>query len=286
MNMQSAVSILIPVHDRKLITLDCLQNLKQNGDLEKYQIIVIDDGSSDGTGFAIREQYPQVKVLEGDGNLWWTGAIAKGMNYAITQSAEFVIWLNDDCILEPNALSILVEFLRSHPRTIAGSVCYSATTQTLEETGAWGRQRVTAQPGEIVAVHEMSGYCVGIPMGVIQSVGVPDQHRFPHYYGDCTYILRANRLGFSAYILGDVKVVHKGAQISIEDRVKQLNSQYSISEVFRKIFLDKKSPFWLKSYFFYYLEKYGLIQGIFLFLIKTNVRIFKMIRYSRNQVKQ
>jgi GT2 family glycosyltransferase len=279
------IHIIIPVYNRKSLTLACLENLKINGDLQKYQVIVVDDGSSDHTAEEVNKTYPEVTVLNGDGSLWWTGAIAKGMQYAAARQAEFMIWLNDDCILEPNTLSILVDFLRSHPQTIAGAVCYSLETQTLEETGARGRQRVTAKPGEVVAVNEMSGYCVGIPIEVIKAIGVPDQNRFPHYYGDCTYILKANRFGFPAYILGDVKVGHQGSQLSIADHVARLNFQHSILKTFREIFLNKKSAFFLKSQYFYCLEKYGTIRGIPLFLIKTNVRIFTMISQMRNQSK-
>ena len=76
------VYIIIPVHNRKEITLKCLDTLKQNGDLDKYYVIVIDDGSTDGTSEAIQSLYPDVIILTGDGNLWWTGAIKKGMEYA------------------------------------------------------------------------------------------------------------------------------------------------------------------------------------------------------------
>jgi GT2 family glycosyltransferase len=276
------IHIIIPVHNRKMLTLACLENLKTNGDLRKYQVIVVDDGSTDCTPEEVKSTYPEVTVLNGDGSLWWTGAIAKGMQYAATHQAEFVIWLNDDCILEPNALSILVEFLHSHPQTIAGAVCYSLETKTLEETGALGRQRVTAKPGEVIAVNEMSGYCVGIPIEVIKSVGVPNQSRFPHYYGDCTYTLKANRFGFPAYILGDVRVSHRASKSTIQDIVSQLKIDRSIIQIFKAVFLSKKSPYFLKSQFFYGLEKYGFIQGTIIFFIKFNGWMLKTIQAKLN----
>ena len=69
------IYIIIPVHNRKALTLVCLENLKTNVDLQKYQVIVVVDGSSDRTAEEVAENYPEVTILEGDGNLWWTGAI-------------------------------------------------------------------------------------------------------------------------------------------------------------------------------------------------------------------
>jgi GT2 family glycosyltransferase len=279
---QKSVYIIIPVHNRRILTLSCLESLQKLGATHLYSIVVVDDDSRDGTREAISKHYPDVTVLVGDGNLWWTGAIAKGMQYAVTHQAEFVIWLNDDCILEPNTLSNLVEFLHSHPKTIAGAVCYSLETQTLEETGAQGRQRVTARPGEVVPVNEMSGYCVGFPIEVIKAVGVPNQNRFPHYYGDCSYTLRANRFGFAAYILGNVRVSHQASKSTIQDIISNLKSEQSIIQVFKSIFLSKKSPYFLRSQFFYALEKYGIVQGTAIFLIKFNGWMLKFIQSKLN----
>ena len=47
------VYIIIPVHNRKAITLQCLNTLKNNGDLGQYHVVVVDDGSTDGTAEAI-----------------------------------------------------------------------------------------------------------------------------------------------------------------------------------------------------------------------------------------
>jgi glycosyltransferase involved in cell wall biosynthesis len=48
------IHIIIPVHNRKAITLKCLETLQNNGDLDKYHVIVVDDGSTDGTSLAIQ----------------------------------------------------------------------------------------------------------------------------------------------------------------------------------------------------------------------------------------
>jgi GT2 family glycosyltransferase len=61
MNNKS-IYIIIPVHNRKALTLACLKNLKTNGGLQKYHVIVIDDGSSDRTTKKFAENYPEVNI--------------------------------------------------------------------------------------------------------------------------------------------------------------------------------------------------------------------------------
>lgn len=130
---KKSASIIIPVHNRKEITIKCLQHLKQCGDLQQYHTIVIDDGSTDGTAEAINQFYPEVTILTGDGDLWWTGAIALGMKYAIEQQAEYIIWLNDDCLPAKGSLATLLHFLKTHPNAIAGAACYLGNIDVLVE---------------------------------------------------------------------------------------------------------------------------------------------------------
>ena len=105
--------IIIPVHNRKALTLACLENLKINSNLQKYQVIVVDDGSSDLTSEEVVANYPEVIILKGDGNLWWTGAMALGMTYAYEKGADYFIWLNDDSLPAPNTLDLLINFSSS-----------------------------------------------------------------------------------------------------------------------------------------------------------------------------
>jgi GT2 family glycosyltransferase len=60
--MQKAIYVIIPVHNRKALTLACLENLKTNGDLQKYHVIIVDDGSSDRTAKKFAENYPEVNI--------------------------------------------------------------------------------------------------------------------------------------------------------------------------------------------------------------------------------
>jgi len=94
------IAVIIPVFNRRETTLKCLGLLKNNVLIPNnslINIIVVDDGSTDGTAAAIKLAFPDVKILNGDGNLWWTGAINMGVEFALSQDFDYLLTrLNDD----------------------------------------------------------------------------------------------------------------------------------------------------------------------------------------------
>lgn len=274
------VYIIIPVHNRKETTLVCLKHLQKCGELERYYVVVIDDGSSDGTAEAIQTFYPEVIILPGNGDLWWTGAIAQGMEYAYEQGAKYFIWLNDDCLPDPGTLPQLVEFLKNHPSTIVAPTCYTQQDNLIlkKENGAKGQKAYAADPGEIIEVDSMSGWCVGIPSEVFCQIGSPDAKKFPHYCGDDMYILKATRAGFKAYLNGDLKVLLFGLVHENISFKKYFKPDMTIAKSFQALFMNKKSPYRLSTKLFYFTERYGFLIGIFLFFTKLTLWMTEISR--------
>ncbi|MDJ0687738.1 MAG: glycosyltransferase family 2 protein [Xenococcaceae cyanobacterium MO_188.B32] len=215
------VYIIIPVHNRKDITLKCLEHLDKSGDLQKYHVVVVNDGSTDGTTKAIHSLYPNVTVLLGDGNLWWTGAIKKGMEYAYEQGAEYFIWLNDDCLVSDRAIRDLVNFSFNNKNSIIGCQVYELNSpETISFGGSFknwkGYQFINFPENEINKCDVLSGNLVCIPVAVIEIIGYPDANTFPHYGGDIIFFIRARKAGCKIFIDSRNKV------FNIDNQVKKV----------------------------------------------------------------
>ncbi|MBD2113956.1 MULTISPECIES: glycosyltransferase family 2 protein [Cyanophyceae] len=215
--MDNKAYILIPVHNRRATTLSCLQDLDRNGDLTRHRVVVIDDGSTDGTGAAIQASFPTITVLTGDGHLWWTGAIRLGMEYAIAQGAQYLVWLNDDCRLAPNALDGFVQFCHNHPKTIVGAQGFEQNDRDRLSFGGkrktWqGYRFLTLPPDKTAPCDLLSGNLVCMPRAVVDAIGYPDVAASPHYGGDSLYLLRAQNAGFRLFVDSHYPVFNQAAE--------------------------------------------------------------------------
>jgi glycosyltransferase involved in cell wall biosynthesis len=188
--------IVIPAHNRKAVTLEALGALAAQGILSWATVLVVDDGSADGTSDAIRDLYPAVFLLRGDGTWWWCGSIRRGMDWALVRGAKRILWLNDDCRPPAGALLALSERVRREDcvgwinAETPGGWSYGGHRKTL-----WGVRRGT--PGEEQAgrIDTFSGNCVCLSRRWIERAGLPDDHLFPHGLGDLDYGLRLRDAG-------------------------------------------------------------------------------------------
>ena len=106
------LSIIIVSWNVKDDLLKCLLSLKQYSPGVPFEQIVIDNMSSDGTAKIVKQDYPEITVIENKENK----GFAKANNQGIKQSSgEYILLLNPDTIVHPNSLSLLIEFLDNNP---------------------------------------------------------------------------------------------------------------------------------------------------------------------------
>lgn len=274
--------ILIPVHNRKQITLACLESLHKINSLRNYCVVVIDDGSTDGTGTTIAHHYPEVKILSGDGNLWWTGAIVKGMQYAYSKGAEYFIWLNDDCQLSSKALVDLVRFCQEHPGAIVGCQGMELNQPTQLAFGGkrktWQGYRFIQVPtGQVVPCDLLSGNLVCIPRCVVDKIGYPNSVLTPHYGGDSLFLMRAKKAGFPIY------VDNRNLVFSLPGESKLYPKQWLLAEgeplrILKLVFVPQSGLSW-RVWWQLNWEAYSL-WGIIMFLKKySSILLITLLRF-------
>src|SRR5258705_6257484 len=126
--MAALIYIVIPVHNRKEFTRNCLYSL-QYQTVSGHRIIVVDDGSTDGTGEMLAKEFPEVIVLSGNGNLFWSAAINLGIRHALTNGAEFILTLNNDTVASENFLAQMLFWSNQTPDSLLGALDVDTRTQ-------------------------------------------------------------------------------------------------------------------------------------------------------------
>lgn len=109
--MTPQASIIIPHLNGRHHLDDCFNSLRQQT-FTDFEILLVDNGSTDGTQEYVREKYPEVKLLELDRNYGFTGACNAGWQAA---SGEFIILLNNDTEVDPNWLAEIVSAFQRRP---------------------------------------------------------------------------------------------------------------------------------------------------------------------------
>ena len=195
-----SIAVLITCHNRRETTLRCLESLGPQALPEGWslRIVLTDDGSSDGTGDAVREQFPEVTVVDGDGSLFWAGGTA--LAWETAGEADYYLWLNDDVVLEPDAIATLIATHGDAGRAaaiIVGATCDPDTRRT--STGgirreSWYRGHVLDPSDEVQRCDAFNGNIVLIPRHAERRLGRLTA-AFSHYFADADYGMRANAVG-------------------------------------------------------------------------------------------
>ncbi|MEO0132724.1 MAG: glycosyltransferase, partial [candidate division WOR-3 bacterium] len=125
------IAVLMTCYNRKDKTLASLESLfqqKMPADL-RLEVYLVDDASTDGTAEAVRQAYPEVKIIQGNGGLFWNGGTRTAFAEALKSDYDYYLWLNDDTNLYPEAIAKLLSTANRIAQTgelnavIVGSTC-------------------------------------------------------------------------------------------------------------------------------------------------------------------
>lgn len=278
------VAILIPIFNGLYFTKKALEGIfiqleKLDDNSVGFQVIVIDDGSSDGSGDWIRANYPQVQITEGDGNLWWSGSINKGAKFAFNdKEITHVLWWNNDIVPAKDYFKNLSEIIKkSEEKLIAGSKIYMA--ETPDEIWAMGGEfdpvkgkkemlafhvKDSPQYQSVIDVHWLPGMGTLVPKKAFDEIGFLDDVNFPQYHGDSDYTYRAFRNGFKIKVFPQLKIYNTTGNTGMKypetfgqlrESMRSLRSNYNLKKDLKFYKIHSQSPVayqvLLKKYFEY-----------------------------------
>jgi GT2 family glycosyltransferase len=205
------VSVIIPVWNGASVIAKCLKALFENSETDRFEVICVDNSSSDGSASLIADIYPQVRLLQQPVNLGFAGGVNVGIEAA---EGDIFILLNQDCIVQPDWMVPLLQVLESSSDVIIGGVL-------LNQEGMIDHAGAIIQRPEAIGVHlteikdvnpwpveYVSGAVFAFRRNVWETVGRFDEGFYPAYYEDADYCLRARRYGIEVLCVPQLRVVH------------------------------------------------------------------------------
>ena len=198
MNQMTTLDIGIACHNRKAVTYACLESIKKQNHMPNIRLIVLDDGSTDGTTNMVQESFPNAIIIQGTGELFWARSMSKLHTFSEKSDSLGFLMLNDDVLLEEDALSRLTELITRNPNCII----VGATKNSQGDTTYSGLKRIkknslfllTPQlPSKrVLKVDSFVGNFVFIPRLITKRIGILEK-KFSHHYADVEYGIRATK---------------------------------------------------------------------------------------------
>jgi N-acetylglucosaminyl-diphospho-decaprenol L-rhamnosyltransferase len=242
------LSIIIVTFEARNVVIDCLESIGRNPPCEPFEIIVVDNGSTDGTSDVLPSRFPQVRLVRVPIN----GPYAVANNRALALArGRYLCLLNNDTVVLPQAFDRMIEFLREHPE--AGAV----GSQLLNEDGTtqvsvkplptaaaalfgarsiitqllprnrYSRKQLLHLDCDMMSPLE-AGYISGAasmhPREVVEKVGELDHRLF--YFVDADYCKRVADAGYKCYYLPTASIVHLnhkgGSRANVSERIRRV----------------------------------------------------------------
>lgn len=279
------IPIIIPIYNRLEVTKNGLSNLYKALDVFntddtfksrlKFEVIIVDDGSSDGSYEWIEMNYPNVYLLRGNGDLWWSGAINKGAKFSIsTLKADYVLLWNDDTVCDIDYFIELGKLLFSDSNSgneiFASKVLWLNQKDVLFNFGCYynrknGRkgvigynQKDSQEYSMIREIDWSGGMGTLIPSAIMLDLEYFDNENFPQYHGDSDFFLRAQAKGYRSFVVPQLRMYNNPETTGLVkcNTFKQLQSlltsNRSLYNFRHNLTFNRRHSNTLLSWFFFY----------------------------------
>ena len=232
--MSDRLHILLPVHNRRETTVRFVQALVRQT-WRDFHLVLIDDGSTDGTVDAVKAHWPAVDVVRGDGSWWWAGCLDQGCRHLVRTGVaddDVLLLINDDVVIGPDFLAKAMAEISSLRDTLM--LARQVDAETGEEVGFGGgvkadlaelRFAATRQPEEINCLPTRGLF---LRWRDLKRAGGFRPEQLPHYLSDYEFTVRAARRGLKLRI---ARTASLGVQLERTGR--------SVADLFRGTRADR-----------------------------------------------
>lgn len=223
----TSLSTVIPTRDTRDLTLECLDSLERASKPQAHEVIVVDDGSGDGTADAVRGTFPKVRLLRHESSLGFSSAANAGLRLA---SGSVLLLLNSDTEIAADGLQAMLQALGDDARlgVVGAQLHYPDGAPQWSGGSAPGIAWLFAQASNLhMALSRVPGYrsvrplasarnrevdwvtgaALAMQRGVWEAVG-PFDESFRLYAQDLDFCLRARAAGWRVMIAPAFAVMH------------------------------------------------------------------------------
>ncbi|RRR67953.1 MAG: glycosyltransferase family 2 protein [Candidatus Viridilinea halotolerans] len=298
----SNVAVIIVSYNTCALLRDCLASLQAC--TLPLQVLVVDNGSHDGSVAMVRHTFPHVHLLEPGANVGFAQANNLGLAWFAQQPAAlpaYVLLLNPDTIVHHGALEALVAFLAQHPRVglvgprllnpdgthQAAAFRFPTLLMTLLDLfppgevlpgrlyGSWWHGRYPQERGTApFAIDHPLGACMLVRRAVLEEVGPLNADYFM-YSEEVEWCWRIRQAGWAIWQVPDARVTHIGGAATSQLR----HSMFSALWQSRARFAAQRGPAWRIA------THHALVQAGMLRLSLKSWRAYRQGRLSRNELR-
>jgi GT2 family glycosyltransferase len=217
------VSIVILSFNHLKDTIECLESVRKI-EYPNFDIIVVDNGSADGSAEYIKKNFPEVTVLENKENLGYAAGNNVGIRHALTNKAEYILLLNNDTIVDQHILESFTGEAKNHPdgAIFSAKIYYYSKPDTLwygvQKWADEDNMRFINKDINVVDDQQKyeqlleTDYAIGCAMfisaHIVNEVGFFDPLFFLHYE-EIDWCYRAKKYGYKCFIVPGAKIWHK-----------------------------------------------------------------------------
>lgn len=216
-----SVTIIILNWNGRADTLDCLASVRHI-DYPNYSVLVVDNGSEDNSVDAIKNDFPEVSILETGKNLGYAGGNNVGMRWALERGADYILLLNNDTVVDT---ALLKSFVQCAAENVNGAlfgakIYYYSRPNTLWHAGTdWSpalgnhvtrgsQQQDDGSYDQVVESAYANGCALFAASAALREVGLFDESYFLIFEEtDLSY--RVKESGYKIFFVPGAKVWHK-----------------------------------------------------------------------------